>query len=73
MHTLVERLLAAYLMLSREIRRARRRTHPNAERIARLRAERQAVKSKLARHWPTPNSALAFVRQSLRRILQRGR
>lgn len=69
MHSLVERLLAAHRMLTRELRRERRRAHPNAARIARLRAERLATKEKLARHWPRPKSVVVFVRASIRRLL----
>lgn len=72
MHSLVERLLAAHRMLTRELRRERRRAHPSAQRIARLRAERLATKQKLSRHWPRPKSVIGFVRASIRRILQLG-
>lgn len=72
MGSLIERLLAAHRMLSRELRRESRRRHPDAARIARLRAERAAVKARVSRHWPwpSPGRAIVFVRAVLDRLLR---
>lgn len=73
MSSLVVHLLAAHRMLSRELRRESRRKHPDAARIARLRAERRAVKERVGRHAPKPKRNIAFFRAVLLRILHPGR
>ncbi|WP_141243945.1 YdcH family protein [Sphingomonas lenta] len=60
-------LLAAYRIVSRELGRERMRRFPDAQRLARLKKERLAIKDRLARHAPTNGYTLAFVRGILAR------
>lgn len=73
MSGLIERLLAAHRMLSREVRRESRKQHPNAARIARLRAERRAIKEHVGRHAPRQPRAVTFFRTILFRLLRPGK
>jgi hypothetical protein len=73
MSGLIERLLAAHRMLSREARRESRKKHPNAARIARLRAERLAIKERVGRHAPKQPRAITFFRAVFLRLLSPGK
>ena len=68
MTSVIERLIAAYHLVRREIDRERRRPVPNRMRLARLRTERQAIKARLWRHIPRGETALRFVRAVLARL-----
>jgi len=65
MNSILLRLAAAHQLLSREIRREAKRRAPNAERLARLKRERLAVKDRLARHLPVSERFLYRIRQLL--------
>lgn len=73
MSGLIERLLAVHRMLSREVRRESRKKHSNAARIARLRAERHAIKERVGRHAPKHLRAITFFRAVLFRLLRPGK
>lgn len=73
MSSLIERLLAAHRMLSGELRRERGRSHPNAARIARLKAERLAIKDRVGRHLPRKASAATLFRSIFVQLLRRHR
>lgn len=61
------RLLAAYRLLGRELRRERKRRFPDQARLARLKKERLLLKDRLARHAPATGAILAIARRILAR------
>lgn len=68
MTSLYERMIAAHRVVSREIGSEHRKAAPNPMRLSRLKKERLAIKDRLARHIPTNENTLRFVRAFLARL-----
>ena len=65
--SITARLLTAYHMLGRELRRGRKRRFPDHARLARLERERLLLKDRIARHAPPTEATLALARRVLSR------
>ncbi len=66
MNSLIERLIAAHRLLSREIRRELRHRFPDHFRLVRLKKRRLVVKDQLHRHLPDAARFRRAAREALR-------
>jgi hypothetical protein len=68
MNSLIERLIAAHRLLSREIRRELKHRAPDHLRVTWLKKQRLAVKDQIYRHHPRGMGLASTVRQALTRL-----